>query len=125
MNREQVIKALGKPDNVATQGRAVYLEYGWDKFMDGIVGSAETFYVRLVDGRVESCGRKGDFDSTKNAILDINLNQKVDTTSRVDRESGHHDLFTELKKLQALKEEGAITQQEYDDLRKAAVERAK
>lgn len=64
MTRQEVVKAMGRPDSVAVQGNTEYLEYGWDQFMDGVVGSAEWYYVRLIDGQVESYGRKGDFGTT-------------------------------------------------------------
>ena len=103
MPKQEVIDALGKPDNIATQGRTEFLEYGWDKFMDGLVGSADWYYVRLVDGQVEFFGRKGDFDSTKNQAFDLNVNQKVTTEGKsTSPDAGaDSDLFTRLKKLQA------------------------
>lgn len=84
MAKQEVLAILGKADNVAMSpgGRAEILEYGWDVFMDGIVGSAEWFYVRMVDGHVESFGHKGDFDTTKNPTVDYNINQKVTTDTK-------------------------------------------
>jgi hypothetical protein len=64
MTRAQVIAILGKPAKVAATHGATYLQYGWDDPWDGSVGAAEDFFVRLVDGKVESFGEKGDFDST-------------------------------------------------------------
>lgn len=125
MTKQEVIKAMGKPDNIAIQGEREYLEYGWDKAYDGVVGASEWFYVRLINGKVESYGRKGDFGTTRNPGVDININQKVDSASRTEEGNGASDLFTELKKLQMLRDEGAITKEEYEALRRAAVEKAK
>lgn len=127
MAKQEVIDSLGEPDNIAAQGRTEYLEYGWDKFMDGLVGSAEWYYVRLVDGQVESFGRTGDFDSTKNPAVDFNINQKVTTEGKstsADPGAGS-DLFMRLKKLQALKDEGLLTEEEFEKLRRKAIEEAK
>src|SRR4051794_21558631 len=128
MTKPEVIATMGKPDSISTQGRTEYLEYGWDKFADGIVGASEWYYVRLLNGKVESYGKKGDFDSTKNPTLDINVDQKITTdlkkTQPVESlEKG--DLFTKLKKPQSLKEEGLLNEEEYQRLRKKAVEEAR
>lgn len=48
MAKQEVIDSLGKPDSVAAKGQTEYLGYGWDIFMDGIVGSAEWYFVRIV-----------------------------------------------------------------------------
>ena len=127
MTKQEVIEALGKPDSVSSQGNTEYLEYDWDVFMDGKVGSADRFYVRLVNGSVESHGRKGDFDSTKNPAIDININPKStgDTVKQTPKSDSSVDLYTTLKKYQALKEEGLLTEEEFNDLRKKAIEKAK
>ncbi len=40
----------------------------------------QDFFVRIVDGKVESFGRRGDFDSTKvpesKTTLDVNIKNK-------------------------------------------------
>lgn len=127
MTKAQVIAALGKPDTAATQSQTEYLEYGWDSPWDGRIAPAEFYYVRLVRGLVESYGRKGDFDSTKNPALDLNVNQKVTTNSKAPAANGEMqgDLFTRLKKLQTLKDDGLITAEEYEQLRRKAVAEAK
>lgn len=64
MTRAQVIAILGKPVKVAAARGGTYLQYGWDDPWDGNIGAAENFFVRLVDGKVDAFGEKGDFDST-------------------------------------------------------------
>ncbi|SRR6266540_1579165 len=128
MTKSEVIAALGKPDETATHGQTEYLKYGWDNPWDGRRAVAEWYFVRLIGGRVESFGREGDFDSTKNPALDLNVNQKVTTDSKPAIPSDadtRSDLFTRLKKLQALKDEGLITQEEFERLRRKAVEETK
>lgn len=65
MTKGQVVKVMGKPYTSGAQGQTRMLKF-WD------ADAKEDYYVRLVDGRVESFGRLGDFDSSvpKN---DINL----------------------------------------------------
>lgn len=64
MTKPQVIAAMGEPDDVAVQGGVEYLEYGYDRFMDGIQAPVAWYFVRLINGRVESYGKRGDFDTT-------------------------------------------------------------
>ena len=40
------------------------------------VNKYSEYFVRLVNGKVESYGKVGDFDSAKNPALDINANVK-------------------------------------------------
>jgi hypothetical protein len=68
MTREEVIDVLGKPGEVSASGGAEYLKYGWDDPVDGRVGAARWYFVRLVNGKVDAYGRVGDFDSTKTHI---------------------------------------------------------
>ena len=123
MKKSEVIKALGKPRNVAVQKNVEYLEYeGEAGYADGKLGG-KFYFVRLLDGVVESYGNKGDFNSTKNQTIDYNINQK--TSGSVDQNittTTKKDLYTELKKLQTMKEEGIITQDEFNSLKRKAIE---
>lgn len=126
MTKAETLVALGKPDTTATQGRQEYLEYGWDDPWDGRIAPAEWYYVRLLDGRVESFGRKGDFNSTKNPTVDVNINQSVTTKKGAETDPApSSDLFTRLKKLQTLKDEGLLTDDEFQQLKRKAIEEAK
>lgn len=71
MSQEEVINILGKPVNVAASEGVTYLQYGWDSPWDGRVGATEEYFVRLVNGKVNAFGEKGDFDSTKDPTLVI------------------------------------------------------
>ena len=63
MNKEQVVSALGSPDSVSAQGAAEYLSYRFPETGTEWWLSQERFYfVRIVDGSVESYGRQGDFE---------------------------------------------------------------
>ena len=74
MSKQDVISKLGNPRNVAAQGNYEYFTYeGEASYADGKLGG-EYYFVRFVGGKVESYGRRGDFDSTKNPAVDINLN---------------------------------------------------
>lgn len=34
---------------------------------------AEEFFVRIIDGKVDAFGEKGDFDGTKNPAIDVTV----------------------------------------------------
>jgi hypothetical protein len=130
MTEEEVIKKLGKPSSMAMQGQTKYLEYeSWD--IDPWWGNRinhQVFFVRIINGKVESFGRKGDFDSTKNPTKDININQKIETTDKSPQTSSNankFDLEAELAKLNKMKTDGLITEDEYKQLRQRAIDKAK
>ena len=67
MTKLQVIDVMGEPDSTAAQAGTEYLKYNlWKDYWDRSPGNySEPYFVRLVDDKVESYGRMGDFDSTK------------------------------------------------------------
>jgi len=80
MTKSQVIEAMGNPDSTSAQGGAEYLKYNlWRDFWDRRPGDySDGYFVRLMNGKVESYGRMGDFDSTKvpetKQTIDLNIN---------------------------------------------------
>ena len=78
MSQKQVVDTLGKPDDMAAKDGTVYLNYIYTPWYDhnGADGSGEYYFVRLVGNKVDSFGRRGDFDSTKNPEQTININIK-------------------------------------------------
>ncbi len=116
MTKSEVIQTLGKPVSVSAQGKAEYLNYslcekGWPSPSCNIT---TPYYVRLVDGKVESYGRMGDFDSAKDPTSKIIVERediiKADINSH---ESGNSNVYTELMKIKQLKEEGLLTEEEF------------
>ena len=133
MSKEQVIQAIGKPTRVAVQGPFEYLEYeAFDTQVTAWSWADKTniraMYVRLVNGRVESFGKKGDFDSTKNPATDLNVNHKIEskvTTTGSGVSTQPFDLKTELEKLDSMKKGGLLSEAEYQQLRQRAIDKAK
>jgi len=79
MTKQNVIKSLGRPVSTSAQGGAEYLNYKFAETSDDdFYGHYSDYYVRIVDGKVESYGRLGDFDSTKvpekKSTIDLNIN---------------------------------------------------
>lgn len=67
--------------------------------------NARPYYVRLINGRVESYGRTGDFNSTKDPTVQVKT-EAVNATPI--------DNYDRLIKLNELRKSGAITDAEYD-----------
>ena len=81
MSKDEVIKKIGKPVSVSAQGGTEYLHYRFSETGDDdFHGITTPYYVRLVDGKVESYGCMGDFDSAKptetKSIIDLNIKNK-------------------------------------------------
>ena len=80
MNKAEVLSALDRdPDSTSAQGGAEYLLFNlWRDFWDRRPGNySDRFFVRLINGKVESYGRVGDFNSTNvpetRQTIDLNV----------------------------------------------------
>jgi hypothetical protein len=78
MTKKEVISAMGEPSSTAAPGNGVeFLRYE----LSPTVAAAEyhitqEYYVRLINGRVESYGRMGDFDSAKDPTINYNIKNR-------------------------------------------------
>lgn len=119
MTKPEVIAALGQPDSTSSQGSVEFLSYllciDNCALLNPNWRTRRNYFVRLINGRVESFGEKGDFDSTKTPTVRIERNDTIKQDVRVNQ-SG--DMYTELKKLKDLKDSGVITQDEFDARKK-------
>ncbi len=62
MTKQQVIDLIGSPSSTSAKDGVEYLTYN----LDEIGGQKQVpFYVRLTGGKVDSYGKRGDFDSTQ------------------------------------------------------------
>lgn len=75
MTKPDVIKNLGNPDSVSAKDNIEYLKYSSAGALTppDLVQHYPEYYVRLIDGKVESYGKVGDFDSTKDQVNVIKL----------------------------------------------------
>jgi len=124
MSENDVIAKLGPPDSIAQIEDTKYLEY--ESSSDGLL--ADYHFVRLIAGRVDAYGRKGDFGSSKKPTRDINIKQKVEIEkseqTNDSTRTGKADLEAELKKYERLKKDGLLTDAEYQLLRQRAINKA-
>lgn len=78
MTKPEVVAALGQPNSTAAQQGGEFLVYRW---MEAVLTEwPKEYFVLLVDGRVVSYGRKGDFDTARNAAPGININNNVNVS---------------------------------------------
>jgi len=121
MTKQEVIEVMGTPVSTSAQGNVEYLNYALSETKDDAFRKwTRPYYVRLINGRVESFGRTGDFDSTKTPTVRIETDEKIKKDINV-KDSG--DLYTELKKLKDLKDSGIITDQEFELRKKKLLEK--
>lgn len=158
MSEDQAFGTLGKPSLAIRQGNVRYLEYetfDQDKWFGvGRKENVRRFFVRLVDGRVESYGDKKNLDPAKipTGWADADPKPVTDPKPMSDPKPmvdpkplfepkpladpkpetvtakpalGSFDLRTELEKLEKLKKDGLITEAEFKELRQRALDKAK
>jgi hypothetical protein len=58
MTKQDVIQTIGTPDITSASGHVEYLKY---RQIAGVFETDE-YYVRLLDGKVDAFGQKGDFN---------------------------------------------------------------
>lgn len=107
MSKGEVIKVMGEPVSVSAKSGTEYLNYKLSETGDDAFrGWTSPYYVRLIDGKVDSYGRTGDFDSTKKPTVKIETDENI-------KVKGDKDLYTELRKLKELRDEGILSEEEY------------
>ena len=76
MTKQEVFSVMGKPNSTASPGMGQeILRYNLSATGDdAYYGITDEYYVRIINGKVDSYGRMGDFDSTKDPRLDVNIN---------------------------------------------------
>jgi outer membrane protein assembly factor BamE (lipoprotein component of BamABCDE complex) len=124
MTKQEVIQAIGKPVSVSAQGNAEFLHYKLSETSDdAFYGWTRPYYVRLVDGKVESYGRMGDFDSTKDPRkIIVEREDKIQADVNMSG-SSESDMYSELMKIKQLKDEGLLTEEEFQTEKKEILEK--
>ena len=108
------INAIGEPASVSAKGGTEYLNYSLSETGNqAYYGITVPYYVRIINGRVDSYGRLGDFDSTQNPTVKIETDEEI-SIQRKTTSSDKDRLYSELMKLKQLKDEGIITQEEFE-----------
>ena len=68
MTKQEVISVMGQPVSTAAYGNTELLRYSLSTPDQVWHGIEEEYFVRLVDGKVESYGMAGDFDSARETV---------------------------------------------------------
>ncbi len=114
---------MGPPASTSAKGKTEYLNYSLSETDDqAFYGITKPYYVRIINGRVDSFGRLGDFDSTQKPTVRIETKENIKTQSDI-KTSGEADLYSELMKLKQLRDEGLITQEEFEKEKKELLEK--
>lgn len=117
MPKQEVLSILGPPKSIAANEGIEYLQYSWVKTVIAADGNfPQDYYVAIRDGKVSNFGRKGDFDTAKNPAQRIEIDQTIHQLPNASPKT--KDLYTELNKLKDLKDSGAITETEFNALKK-------
>ena len=115
MNKQQVMGIMGSPSSTSAKDGTEYLEYLLSTTPDDVMyGTRKAYFVRLVNGKVDSYGKVGDFDSTKDPTINIKSDEniKIETSD---------ELFNELRKIKGLLDDGIISEEEYNSLKEKAL----
>lgn len=119
MTKEEVIKVMGPPSSTSAKAGTEYLNYSLSETDDqAFYGITKPYYVRLIDGKVDSFGRLGDFDSTQKPTVRVETNENIKANV-----SSKSDLYSELKKLKELRDEGVISAAEFEKEKKELLEK--
>lgn len=126
INRAQVVQIMGSPTSVSSINESEYLNY--NLCVNHCAGPIpyrqfRPFYVRLINGKVESFGEKGDFDSTKTPTTRIEIDKAERSTTMNRTPTQEADVFVELRKLKELLDAGIITSTEFDTRKKLILSR--
>jgi outer membrane protein assembly factor BamE (lipoprotein component of BamABCDE complex) len=116
MTKNQVVEVMGKPVSISAMNGTEYLNYKLSETdNDAYYGFTSPYYVRLINGKVDSFGRMGDFNSTKTPTVKIEKDENINV-------QGNNDLYTELHKLKELRDEGILSEEEYGIQKKKVME---
>lgn len=79
MTKQQVYATGIEPTRMSAKGNTEYLVYSHCSGFRAVLtqrcnGIEEDYYIRLVNNRVDSYGKVGDFDSTQDPSQTVNLN---------------------------------------------------
>lgn len=78
MTKQEIVSTMRQPASTAASGGGVeILRYRLSPTSDrAFYGITEEYFVRLVNGKVDSYGKMGDFDSTKDLTLNLNIKNR-------------------------------------------------
>ena len=121
MTKDQVISLLGQPDSTSAEGNVEYLTYYL--LSDPNYGREQPYMVRLVDDKVESFGRFAQlWDLYERPVngSSVEVPQMgapgvpVPGPAMAPAPAPAPDIVTQLEKLKELKDQGVLTEAEFE-----------
>jgi hypothetical protein len=106
MTKTQVIELLGNPDSASVRGNTEYFTY---YLTDKATGREQAYMVRLVDTRVESVGRFIQFGYA----VTVGSRGGAGGMGAILSSPECPDVATQLRQLQALKNSGEMSEEEF------------
>lgn len=84
MTKKEVVATLGEPTSTAAPGNGVEIfRYDLSSTIStiylarhGIAAEPQDYFVRMIDGKVDSYGKVGDFNSTKDPTINVNVQNR-------------------------------------------------
>jgi SmpA / OmlA family len=76
MTKQEVVSAMGAPTSTAAPGGGVEILRYELREIYGLAHEPKEYYVKLINGKVDSYGRMGDFDSTKDPTFNYNIKNR-------------------------------------------------
>ena len=78
MTKSEVISAIGAPSSSSAAGKTEYLKYRlYESYAHAANHVGTPFFVRLIDGKVDSYGKVGDFDSTQTPTIRVETDENI------------------------------------------------
>ena len=114
MGKSEVVDLLGQPANTNAQANIEYLTYYLSN--DSTVHD-QPYMVRLVDGKVESFGRFFQLFDEYNRPVNSGTKPPV-SMGAIMPYSINTSIITQLQQLQALKDQGVLTEDEFQNVKK-------
>ena len=117
MSKDQVVAVLGQPDSTSAQANIEYMTYYLSN--DSSYGRDQPYMVRLVDGKVESFGRFLQlFDIYNRPVGGNSMGQTITPLGGPSIplsavQPSAPDLALSLTRLKALKDQGVLTDEEF------------
>lgn len=134
MTKDQVIALLGKPDSMSAQANIEYLTYYLSTDTDSF-NRERAYSVRLLDGKVESFGRFMQlFDIYNRPVTGTAPMMggapmmgpaSVMGSTQVIRVPASNDIAGQIVRLKHLKDEGTLTEEEFQKAKEKVISEAK
>lgn len=117
MTPSQVIAIMGEPHQTSAKDGCVYYIYH-SLVLDAIWCHDEYHYVRFINDRVDSYGKQGDFDSTKDNRIKVSIDNTTTTKTITEEQPKGDETWNKLQQLKKMRDRDLITEEEFQSKKK-------